>query len=533
MTTTETRTDETAESASSPDAPAAGIAGVLGSGDHKVVGRVFIGFALLAGVASAIALALGLLGNLSGGGIFADDVNLRLFTIGQFGLVFGFALPLFAGLGLVLVPLQVGASSVAFPRAAALSLWLWLAGIVTLTVSYAINGGVGGGNQKAIDLTFTSLAMAILGLLLAAVCIATTAITLRAPGMALDRVPMFTWSMLAAAGVWLLTWPVLLGNLILMRVDMVNGGFAFGTTEGQWSAVAWSFMQPQVYVLAIPVLGLLADAVPTLAGRRQPSRSIVFSAIAVFATLSIGAWAQVIQPGNIWTEPLFVVVSFAIVVPILAVAGGLASVLAASRPKPSPVLVGATITLVLLVLAGVVGALLAIGPLDFTVSVAGASGMPFVALGQAGLVFGAVAAAAVTAVAYWAAKLAGGSAPAALTGPAGLAALGGGGLWGLGLVLAGAAGRFTALDGAVDAFVAVAVIGVVLVALSLALSGLALAGSRGTSDDDPWGTGQTLEWAAASPPAPGNFDELSPVESAEPLCDARGDGHGDDGEESA
>jgi heme/copper-type cytochrome/quinol oxidase subunit 1 len=103
----------------------------------------------------------------------------------------------------------------------------------------------------------------------------------------------------------------------------------------------------------------------------------------------------------------------------------------------------------------------------------------------------------------------------------------------VGLLLAGASARFTALDGAVDAFVVVAVAGMALVAASLVLAGLALAGARGTSDDDPWGTGQTLEWATSSPPERGNFAEVPAVASPQPVNDARGNDHGDDGEESA
>lgn len=531
MTTTETPVDTGADAAPAVSSPR-GIAGVLGSGDHKVVGRVFIGASLILGALSAIALALGTLGNLGSGGLFIAEVNLRLFTAGQIGLVFGFALPFFLGLGLLLVPLQVGASSVAFPRAAAMALWVWLAGAVTMGVAVVIDGGIGGGNTRAVDLAFIATVMILVGLLLGAVCVATTALTLRSPGMTFDRVPMFTWSMVAAAGIWVLTWPVLMGNLILIRVDLVNGQTTFGSATGQWAAVAWAFMQPQIYVLAIPVLGVLGDLIPALTGRRQVSRNVMLAAIGAFAALSIGSWSQIIQLEGVWTGPFFVIVSFAIILPVLAAAGGWGSLLAQGKPRPSAPLAAATVTLLLLLIGVVVGALFAIGPLDLQLLEVGATGTPMAAVGQAGFILAAVAAAALGAAAWWAPKISGDQLPMGLGILGALAALGGGVLWGLGLVLAGASARFSGLEGALDALVVIAAVGMVFVAGALILGGLGLLAARGTTEDDPWGTGQTLEWATTSPPAVGNFEEVPAVTSAEPLCDLRGDGDDAGDEES-
>jgi len=523
MTITDTPAEsDTAAPATPPTTDPAGLAGVLGSGDHKVVGRVFIGAGLVLGLVSALAFALGLLGGLSGGGLFGEGANLRLFTGGQFGLVFGFALPVMVGFALLLVPLQVGAASVAFPRAAALSLWMWLAGVVTLGVAIAIDGGIGGANGRAVDLAMTALVMAIVGLLLASVCVATTVLTLRAPGMRLDRVPMFSWSMLAATGVWLLTFPVLVANLVLVRVDLVNGQLVFGGAGAQWSAVSWAFMQPQIFVLAIPVLGILGDVVPAVARRRQAARGVVLTAIGAFAALAIGSWAQLIQVEGVWTGPLFVIFSFAIVLPVVAAAGGWGSTLAQARPRPSVPLAGGTVAVVLVLLAVLVGALFAIGPLDLQLLTALGSGTPMVAVGILGLVVAAVAAGTVAAASWWAPKVAGGSLPNPLGNLGALAALGGGVLWGVAMLVAGASVRFTALEGAVDAMVVIAVVGVALVAGSVALSGLGLLGARGTSDPDPSGSGQTLEWLTDSPPQRGNFAEVPLVASAEPLVDARG-----------
>jgi heme/copper-type cytochrome/quinol oxidase subunit 1 len=524
MTITETRpTAERPRGATEGPSAATGLTAVLGTGDHKILGRLFIGFALLFGAASAVAFGLGMLGNLDGGGLFSDAVNLRLFTIGLFGLVFGFALPVVIGLALVVVPLQVGAATIAFPRAAALSLWGWLLAIVTLIVANAINGGIGGGNQRASDLAWLALLMAVLSLLVAATSVATTALGLRAPGLTLDRVPMFTWSMLAATGVWLLTWPVFAAGIVLVRIDLVNAQLAFGGPTGQWTTVVWAFLQPQIYVLAIPVVGVLADVVPTLADRRQASRNVLLVSIGAVAALSIGSWAQAGQPGDLWTNPLFVVMSFGILLALLGVAGGLASTLASGERRAALPLAAGLAGLVLLLLAGVVGALIAIGPLDLQLLEAAGTGMPLASLGHTGLVVAAVAAGVVASLAYWASKLSGGTVGLPLGGLATLACLGGGLLWGLALLAAGFGARVSALADATDTLVVVAVVGTVLVAGGIALGGVALATSgRGPTENDPWGTGQSLEWATASPPAVGNFAEVPAVASAEPLVDLRG-----------
>jgi heme/copper-type cytochrome/quinol oxidase subunit 1 len=524
MTITETRpTAERQQGATDRTAAGSGLAAVLGTGDHKILGRLFIGCSLLFGAASAVAVGLGMLGITGDGGLFSDGVNLRLFTLGLFGLVLGFALPFFLGLAMLLVPLQVGAATVAFPRAAALALWAWLLGIVTLIVANAIDGGIGGGNERATDLAWMALLMVVLALLVAATSVATTALALRAPGMTLDRVPLFTWSMLAATGVWLLTLPVFAAGVVLVRLDQINAQLAFGSPAGQWSTVMWVFLQPQIYVLAIPVVGVLADLVPTMADRRQASRNVLLVTIGAVAALSIGSWAQVGQPGDLWTNPLFVVMSFGILLALLGVAGGLASTLSAGERRAVLPLGSGLVGLLLLVLAGVVGALIAIGPLDLQVLEAGATGMPLASLGHTGLVLAAVAAGAVAAGGYWASKLTGGPLGLPLGGLATLAALGGGLLWGLALLAAGFGARVDALADATDTLAVVAAIGALLVAGALALGGVGLAiAGRGSSEDDPWGTGQTLEWATASPPLAANFVEVPAVVSPEPLVDLRG-----------
>ena len=129
----------------------------LGSSDHKTIGRLFIGFSLVFGVAAWVLVALSSLQDINDVDVLPKDSIFQVFTLGRLALVFLFALPLFLGLAIYLTPLQVGASTIAFPRAAALAFWTWLLGAIVFVVAYASNGGPGGGRANAVDLAYVAL----------------------------------------------------------------------------------------------------------------------------------------------------------------------------------------------------------------------------------------------------------------------------------------------------------------------------------------------------------------------------------------
>ena len=126
--------------------------------------------------------------------------------------------PLFVGIATVVVPMQVGATNIAFPRAAHGAVWQFMIGAGITVVSVVAGGGwgaldgVSSGERDAIALTLVGTALVIVSLLVASICIATTVVSLRTAGMNLLRVPLFAWSMLVTTSVWLLTLPIALGN---------------------------------------------------------------------------------------------------------------------------------------------------------------------------------------------------------------------------------------------------------------------------------------------------------------------------------
>ncbi|MCC5952742.1 MAG: cbb3-type cytochrome c oxidase subunit I [Acidimicrobiia bacterium] len=525
MTATQTPT-----TSDTPDAPAEaepsrdeqhGLAGLLGTGDHKDVGRLYIVLALLFGGASIVAGALARAEASAELGLFSTSDAFSLFTASEVGLVFGFAVPIFLGLAIYLVPLQVGAATIAFPRAAALSLWLWLAGMITLIISYAIDGGIAGAEVQATDLGLLALGMVIVGLLIGAMCVATTVTTLRTEGLTLGQVPMFSWSMLVASALWLLSWPVLLGNLLLVYVDHTNFATGPGQPSQQFAQIAWGFFLPQIYVVAIPVLGFLGDALPAFARRRQPSRGIMYGAIGAFGFFAFGAWAQPAQGGDIMSEPLIVVMSFGVALPLLALLGGWVSAMRGGEPKlAAPVMAGVVAVVVLLV-ATVAGGLYSVEPLEVQDTMVTGWGVPVALLGHANLVLAATAIGALGALAFWAPKLTG-ARPSGLAGLVALLGLVGALAWGIAPVVQGFETQVSELSDAAEALAWVSVAGAaVMLVVLLAAAATLVSGRSGDVADDPWEVGQTLEWACPSPPPRGNFGTLEVVRTAEPLLDER------------
>lgn len=489
---------------------------VFGSGDHTVLGRLWIGAALLFGVAGWVVTALVGVHQISPDSFLSTDAAATMFTLGRTGLVLLVLVPLLLGILTLVVPLQVGANTIAFPRAATLAFWTWLLSGGVLIVVNCIDGGFGGGRDKAVDLMLVSLLGLIASICLATVCVLTTAITLRTPGMALDRVPATTWAGLVGGTVWLLSLPVLAGNIVLMYVDHRYGKPSdFGVTTNQWAQFSWVVGQPQLYAFVIPGLGIVTDILTTLTGRRQAHRGFVLFGIGAFGVLSYGAFAQPYFYEKVQDQAVWAGFSILIVLPTVLLLAAWATTMRAGKPRALSAIGLALVGGLLLLLAVVAGVLYTITDLNLRDSGDYSAGW-FALVVAAGLAMG------MAGLNYWATKIRGRFANEALGKLSVLLVFGGGVLAGLPLLVLGFANRFTNLADAADALNGIAVAGDVLLALALlvAIGALLTAPKGDTPADDAWGTGQTLEWATASPPVPGNFGELAVVRSPEPLLDA-------------
>lgn len=501
-------------------APApSGLAGWLTTSDHKRVGRLYLATSLVfLVVGNVVGLIVAAERIDSGLQILSDDTFGQVYTLHGEVAVLLFLVPFFLGLATYLVPLQVGASDIAFPRGSATAYWSYLIAGATLLAAYVANGGVGGGSEFGTDLYLLSLAVLTIATCLALVSILATIITLRAPGMTLDRAPLFSWSVLVGGGLTLLTAPVLLARLIELYISHhFSGEFS---VAGAYGDISWFWAVPQVYLLAVPAAGVAAEVVPVLTRRRLRRHESGIVVIAATGLLGLGAWAQADGRAD---NLLFVVAGLAAVLPALALLGILGDTVRRGRFVRKPALLMALGAVAHLFLGALAGAVSVIPPLELQGTVWQAAQLHYTLYGGAVL-------AAYAALWFWAPKIWGvhlgdgaGTVAFAVT------------FWGA-LLLAAPdlfSGMFndqglmfvqfdegflaTALNGISAVGGAMGVLGVLVVIGDVLGRAGRRTGTRATAD--PWG-GSTLEWATDSPPPPGNFaGRLPPVSSPYPVAD--------------
>ena len=369
-----------ADSAKSPAAaqPAPrGVAALLSTGDSALLGRLWIFCGIAFGVFTfIIGMLLGAerLGS-AGLDIFSGHrSHFQFFTLYRVCLVLLCVVPLFIGLATAVVPRQIGARSVAYPRLAAAAFYTWLVAAGILLASWGIDGGlVPGGQQEATELSLLSIGLLAIALAAAAITIIGTVILQRSEQFQwLPHVPFFSWAMLVASGIWVVSFPVLLADVVVMWVD-ARGVTAvrYGLGENLFAQIAWIFDQQQVFGWSLPVLGIMGDAlvgnirantggsprfmpepeyISPAQGRTQGTAKFVLSLMGIVAFG--GALNGFYTPGYA-SSPVFVVAAFGVVLIILALARPWAQMAKAQSPRITPQLAIALMGFLLLLGAGV------------------------------------------------------------------------------------------------------------------------------------------------------------------------------------
>lgn len=513
------------------DGLSASVAGWVTTTDHKKVGRLFIIVSLVMLVAmSVIGTLLGIERIDATADAIDTDALPQLFSLFRVALTFGVVVPVGLGIAIAIVPLQLGARAIAFPRLAAGGFWAWLMGLGLVVGSIIANGGPGGGDNDMVDLFLAGHVVLLAGLIAAAGSVATSVLTTRAPGMNMRRVPMFAWSALVGSLGLVLMLPVVVAALVLLAVDHHYARTTFGGNFGIGKWIGFAFTQPATLLYAVPVFGLVADTMATATRRRLPMRGVALIGIGLVGTAFLAGVSQVdaglrrnlVDAG--FADALRDIVPFAMLnlLPLLGALAVFAVMLLAvvGRPRVLSPLVfsffGAG-----MVLTGMVGnAVFHVGDAQLTGTVFEEAVWIYVCYGTVLAALGGVA--------YWGPKLWGRSMDDKKVLPLALVGLVATVLASLPYYVAGFAKQpagATEFDysGPQQLWNVLSTVGHGLMALTvLAFVGLGLRSFRSGahSGDDPW-DGQTLEWATSSPAPANNFAEVHVVKSAAPLLDLK------------
>lgn len=265
-------------------------AGWITTTDHKRIGRLFMrgGFVWLISVIG-VGVVLGVERIDSGSELVSADSIIQLFAYFRTGLALGVMAPLFVGLSIAIVPLQVGARAISFARLSFFGFYSWMIGSVMVILSIIGNGGPSGGNTQMVDAYLLGIGLVIVGLLAAAISVIATVIGARSSDLAMSEIPLFSWSALVAAAGLVLTLPIHLGSVIYSAVDHHYDRLAFGGNYGIDKWVGGVFGQPQTFIYLIPILGVLAEIVSANGPMRHVIRTGGFIGIGIMSTAILGA----------------------------------------------------------------------------------------------------------------------------------------------------------------------------------------------------------------------------------------------------
>jgi cytochrome c oxidase subunit I len=362
------------------------LASWLSSTDHKIIGYLYLitsfGFFLFAGILAMIMRAQ-LMG--PNNQIVSDQQYNELFTMHGTIMLLLFATPLFVGFTNVIMPLQIGAPDVAFPRLNLLSYYMFTFGGLILVVSFLTPGGSAAFGWYAYapltsavyspglgpDMWIMGLTLSGLSTILGGVNFVTTVFCMRAPGMTMFRMPIFTWNVLLTSVLALLAFPVLAAALLVLEIDRKLGAHVFDASSGGallWQNLFWFFGHPEVYIVALPFFGIVTEVLPVFSRKPLFGYKGLIAATIAIAGLSMTVWAHHMFTTGAVLLPFFSFMTFLIAVPTGVKFFNWAGTIWRGQLTFEPAMLFAIGFLVTFLFGGLTGVILASPPLDFHVS---------------------------------------------------------------------------------------------------------------------------------------------------------------------
>jgi cytochrome c oxidase subunit 1 len=256
----------------------------------------------------------------------------QLFTMHGTVMLLLYATPILFGFANFVLPLQIGAPDVAFPRLNALAFWLFAFGGIIVMSGFLTPGGAADFGWFAYtplsdkihspgvgaDLWIVGLVLSGLGTILGGVNMLTTVVCLRAPGMTMFRMPIFTWNIMITSILVLIAFPILAAALLGLFADRALGAHVFDPANGGvilWQHLFWFFGHPEVYIVALPFFGIVTEIFPVFS--RKPLfgyRGLVYATLSI-AALSVAVWAHHMYATGAVLLPFFSLMTFLIAIP--------------------------------------------------------------------------------------------------------------------------------------------------------------------------------------------------------------------------